>query len=629
MSQREISEIEVFRADRELEIDLRAYSDRVRFVLLARIGAAREAQPNAELRSRFTLPSIASLTGRSAAQLRREIDELDVHDAPERAMKLINDVCGVLGDTVAAYFATRTVSAQPTPSWELAAIPSWWAELRDQPFSTPLNALVAARALEARLRPLGGPRPSNTSTFDGPTPGDSGPSDEAEPTDEEWFARRRLARALLAAATSGSGHALEAQVMLERLCPVLLEHIMEFAERSARWVPVSHVLDRALRSDYAGNATNDIRRAATAFVLGERFLAKLRERPPRSAASLRLLRRVALDSPVDAAVEVARRMREIIDDHECAVRGRRYALWMLAELHSKHPDSRALGDQTEGALASAAGVDDLSDLVEMLRGHAGGYLHWPSGFEPLRRPTHWADPFDVDLRSQDGHLHWPLDPVTLEVLRRHLGATTEAELYEKPWDRVPRRLVPGARRLVIEMLICPGLVRTKSAADTIIQAGPVVTAAATRSVCAILREYLAGAPLPAYLVEGVLANLGYFRDDAALETLIDVAQAVDASPDIRAAAVTSLGNVLCQVTRREAQRRPKHWHRGLEALGTALQATHPVELAAAIHSVAGVGATEFAGQVLAIRSTFPETSSVAQLADWCLDSWDPAVRGRT
>jgi hypothetical protein len=619
--------VRVFHTERELDIDVRSLNDRVRYVLLARVGAAREAAPTAELRARLTLPRLAAAIGRTPGQLRRAIDELDVEEDDSSSGQLISQICAVIGDSVTAQFVLRASRLDPTSSWDLDAVPSWWPEVKDLRFDTPLIALIGAHVLEAKLQPMSGARPSNTSTFASPTPTDGPTVGDQSMTSAEWFSRRRLARALLSAATSRSGHAFESQVMLERLCPVMLADIMEFAEHSPRWLPVVHILDRSLRTHYGDDtAHREILSKAHAFVLSDRFLVKLRERPPRSAAAVRPVRRVALGRNEGEALDVAKRISDIAADGEIAPRARRYSLWTLAELHAQHPTSADLGELTEAALTQAEAVDELGDVVQVLREHAGGYLCWQDTFFPQRGRPPWTDSFDVDLRSGAGHIAWPLAPEALSAVRRHVGADTEAGLYAKPWERVPRRLVAGGRRMTIEMLVHPGLVRTKAAADTIIQAGPIVTTAVTRSLCSLLRHHLTRPVLPTHLVEGALANLGYFRNEAALETLVDVATTPVAGADVRAAALTSLGDVMAHSNRGDQPRRPKHWYRGLAAIGEGLDPDRPLVAHAAVRAAAAVRATAFADKIRELRTRSPDGSTLERLAEWCLDSWDPVAR---
>lgn len=618
----EFVELGVVHVERELDVDLRSYNDRVRFVLLARIGAAHEAEPDPDRRAALTLPGLAKQLDMAPSRFRRAIDELDVEGDLETAGAFIAQVCEAIGDNVAVSFATRTVDVRPTPSWQMAASPSWWPELLDDPFATPLMAMVAARALEAHVRPFDGGRPVNTSTFASPQPGRGGDAyDPTEVTGTELFARRRLAAALLDAATQGSGHAREAQVMLERLCPVLLDEIVEFVERSPVWLPVAHVLDRALRSKFGGDAQERILERARRLVLGEGFLAKLRERQPRSAAALRLVRRVALNSQGDEAVRMAELLSVIALDPACARRARRYALWTLCEVEVDK-GAPAITDLAESCLARSAGDEAMLDIVRALREYAGGYRRWLTAFEPLHRVSQWTEPFDVDLRS-DGQLVWPLDPAVAAILMAHLGAVDEDAMYDKPWDRVPRRLVPGARRLVLEMLLHPGQVRTKAAADTLIQAGPVVAGAAARAICGMLRAHLETRAVPEALLEGAMAKLGYFRHEAALDTLLDVAGTAWVPADLRAAALVSVGDVLCHAGRGPNPKRLRSQRRALDTIERAVGDPDSAVTRAAMQAAVAAGCRELAPLIRRVRHAPGHHPSVARMAEWCLEAWQP------
>ena len=247
-----------------------------------------------------------------------------------------------IGDRIPFRFAARTADSRPRSGWDFAASGSWWADLQGARFQSPLLTLVAAQVLETRLGPFERQIPSpNNSTFAGPNPPppstsrapDASPSvdagessDDADSTidPDEWFARRRLGRALLQMASTASGHAYEAQVMLERLAPALTADLAEFLERSPRWITATHVFDRALRSPFPPAQREALLAAAVGFVGSERFVHRMAQRPPRAAAALKLARRIALIADTQRALSVANEVSHVAKHTECSARARRY-----------------------------------------------------------------------------------------------------------------------------------------------------------------------------------------------------------------------------------------------------------------------------------------------------------------
>lgn len=621
---------------RALRIDLRQPNDRIRFVVLGRIGAAREAEAR-DGGSSYTFGALARRLGRAPGALTTALDHLELSTSgPDGSWDLLEALCDQLGDRVALNFAARAMERHPRTVWELDSEASWWPELRNQPFTPPIVALVAARVLEGQLGLLtGDDTVTNTSAFAFPSP--VARDDRGEPPPprlgadglpaEEWFARRRLARALLDIATSGSGHAHDAQVMLERLAPAFVAELSEFLHRAPRWMSATHVVDRALRSPFPASARQPLLDMATDFLTSGDYVRRLRERPPRAAASLRLARRVGFETTGATALAVAEVIASIAGDPQCPLRGRRYSLWVLAELDVAH-GTPEVHEVMRAALDEARSCEHRADVVHMLEHHAGGYAAWAERYGHGPGGSEFGDPFDIDLWNDDGQIAWPLPERAAAMLRRELGAADEAALYAAPWDRVPRRLVPAARRLTLELLLHPGLVRTKAAADTIIHAGPSITGAVARVTSSLLRSHLETGVLPGHVVEGALATLGYLRHDAALELLCDAgsagAQAV-LGEDGRAAAVASLGDVMVAAGRRlDAGRLPKHWHRGQSVLGAAIADPSPYVVQAAIRGVAGLRADHFVAEVRAARTRFDDATLPVQLAEWCLAAWDPA-----
>ena len=271
------------------------------------------------------------------------------------------------------------------------------------------------------------------------------------------------------------------------------------------------------------------------------------------------------------------------------------------------------------------------DVIEMLDDYAGGYTTWPRRFGPGPVGASLGDAFDVDLRTSDGQLCWPLSEPAAIMLQGHLGALVESELYGAPWDRLPRRLVPATRSLTLEMLVHPGLMRSKGAADALLNAGPIVTAAVTRVLSELLLADATEPVLPDHLVEGALATLGYFRHEAALEVLCELA-GPRRSVDVRAEAATSLGDVMAAAGHRQATARlPRHWHRGLDVLLGALDDRSPIVAQAAVRGVAGLSPESYPQLVDGVRGVahrFPESTLAVQLAEWCLGWWDPALRSQ-
>ena len=599
-------------------------NDRIRFVLLGRIGSARDPDHRSASDDGSSLRALAERMKRRPEQLRHEINDLRVStrdaDSRDKGLQLLKQICDRIGDEVPLVYAKRVTNYPPERAREMTLDPTWWRDLRDQPFTHPLTAIFAARVLEEVERPIAGEGALNLSTFDLPAPRFD-PGDLGSMPFEEWAARRRLGRSLLHAATSASGHAFEAQITLERLCAVLLDEVVRFLHESPRWLPCAHLLNRAMRVPYRKDVDRArIQDAALQFVLSETFGTRFSQRPPRVAASLRLLRSVGLVAEPPAAGRLTRTAIDIAQDASLPSRARRYGLWIAAELHNTANDE-ALRSRVAALIETSMGDPELADAATVLRDHRGGHTAWPSVFPPAEANDGSFDFFSVNMRTPEGQFAWPMATSTRGLLTRHVAPQHERGVYAAPWDRVPRRLVPAARRVILEMLCYPGLVRTKDAADMLLEAGPPIATAAARSLVGLLDDPDA-AVLPDHIVEGALAKLGYFRNIAAL-ALLSRYSIEGRTETIRAEATRSLGDVLSRAGRLTRRRRVRHGDEARRILEDALTDRSTYVVQAAVLGVAGLGGVELGDRIRAVADQHASTHA-GELARWCLASWDTA-----
>ncbi|MEQ1874909.1 MAG: hypothetical protein ABL953_14435 [Ilumatobacteraceae bacterium] len=511
------------------------------------------------------------------------------------------------GDLRALEFAQRL--SLPVPDARLSEVGNHlrWHEFRRMGDATPPIAILAAHALQSELRPF--------ETVVG-----LGRRQLDESSHDEWHARHRLAQSLLAAATTASGRSLDAQRMLARLAPYLVDEIERFVRISPRWVPACHFLDRALRVQYRGVAKPHpaIVRVASRTVterIHDRWLLleRIKLRPPRSVAVLRLARRVGHEvaEPV-VRRDVVELFLDAIRDVDLPVRGRRFALWVAAENCAALPEGAQTADRLSDTIEQCRSDPDLADVAAVLRNYGGGYSTWG-----VANPN-WTDFFKVD-HDNNGSFEWPCTSAVHTHLAKFVlpSPWSDSEMFASPWDRLPRQLVFAARRMTLEMLLHPSLVRAKAASDTLSAGGPVVATAVSRTLSLML-DHAESKVLPDHLVEFAANTMSYVGgDDSPLSTLIEVTRS-DRSDDCRAAAIASLGDVLYRMRREDPEKPRRNHATAMDTLVSSLDSSSPAIVNAAIFAFQGLPSSAVSGKLhwLSREHSSPLTRD---LALWCLE----------
>lgn len=562
------------------------------------------------------LDRVAKATGSTRSALMDRLERLDFGSKDrgrvERDLRDLQTICELIrpGDTSVIDFASRLLLQIPNPPLGILPAPGWWSDVRRMRSPTALETIIAARSLEVSVGLFS----------DGVSQG------AVPPTFEEWRDRHRVGIALLHAATSASGHAAAAQNMAARLCPLFIDEFAEFLWSSPRWVPCCHFVDRAMRihgGTTHGQVVSDL---AERFVLervGGHFalVQRISERPPRVAAAAKLARRVGRESgSVDRRRGVAELFCEIARPASTAVvvppRARRFALWALAELAADSTSDERISELARDAVAASVADPVLADVAMVLEEFNGGYLNWEQSDEFGRVDFVSVDP----INTLSGRLEWPMVPLLYAALKRHVLPDRAEDQFQRPWDRVPRRDVYMARRLLLEALIHPDLVRVKAASDALRAAGPNVGTAVCRALSDLVTEDGAGA-LPDHVVEIALNIIGYLRTgEAPYDALATIASDTRRSVDVRSAAVASLGDVMHRTKPSGSQRMPKGYQAAEAGYKTWLLDEDPGVVQSAIHAVHGLRLTDCFPTILQIgdgRSVTPP----AQMARWCLESW--------
>ena len=578
---------------------------RVQFVLAAWLG---RLSPTAHDLERVGLADGRELSDRIRA-MRFGTPSPHHDDRVRRSLEDLRELTVRLspGDAAALEFARRVSLPVPEPRLSEVGDQIWWSEFRRTESPTPSIAVLAGHALQSHLRP-----------FD-----DDGGSVDREPVDEvdheEWIARHRLARVLLDAATTASGRANDAQRTLARLAPYLIDEIERFLATSPRWVPACHFLDRALRVKYRGASRPhpEVARVATRFVTEREdgrwnLLEKIRQRAPRSAASLRLARRVGREiERFEVRRDVTQLFLDAVIDPGLPVRARRFALWIAAENSRAIPEAGSTARQVDQLIEQFGSDPDLGDVAAVLRSFRGGYKEWDEG-----------DYFNFE-HDEDGAFEWPCSTSTHDILTKHIlpAPWSDSGMFASPWDRLPRQLVFAARRMLLEMLVHPGLVRVKAASDTLASGGQAVASAVSRTLSLMLDDP-DSAVLPDHVVEIAANTISHVRgDDSPLGALIRVAGS-RRSADCRSAAIASLGDVLYRMRREDPDKSRRGLANAYDTLANSLDSADDAVVNAAIFAYQGLPIAAVSARLRALARSHPN-SLTRDLALWRLETPSP------
>lgn len=564
------------------------------------IGVGSNREMVERIRSmRFGMPG-----GEHTDEVRRSLEDLR-----EITMRLSPD------DTVALRFAREVSHAVPEPRMRELVDENWWSEFRGMPSPTPSIAVLAAHALESEL-----------GLFDPAGEADAPRPDDA--THDEWLARHKLAGILLEMATASTRRSEDAQWTLAHLAPYLIDEIERFVASSPRWVPTCQFLDRALVLHYRGapQPHPHVARAASRIVtrrVGDSWLLleRINQRPPRPASALRLARRVGRTvDRFEVRRDVTRLFLDAVSDVRLPVRVRRSALWIAAENSQALPEARNTEPAVIALMDELATDTDFADVVETLRSFDGGFTEWA-------RDGTLVDFSSVE-HDAEGALEWPCSAAVQRILSRHIlpSPSSEGSLFMSPWDRLPRNLVGAARRMLLEMMIHPDLVRLKAAGDTLAAGGVAVAGAVCRTLSLMLDDPEARL-LPDHMVEIAVNTMSQVRGHASpLATLVRIVES-DRSADCRAAAIAALGDVLDHLRRNDPEKSRRGLGRAVNTLEVALHSPEVAVVNAAIVALHGLPVCPVSTTLRALAREHPNQLT-RDMALWRLElpTESPATR---